>query len=863
MGPGAKPLTAIAALMTVTIATTGSRAWADGTLESVDWDSAQHRLLIRCTETTEGQLTRVESSDLQRIIIDLPQTAIGTNLPRNEVILARLQTSWPQLRTVRINQFEQGGPYAPTTMARVVLDLAPSDTTPKWQRNHDKQISLALTPTLARPRDELNSATAISPITQNRLIPPSSVPVLDERAQLQAQVQSLKASTQSLQATIQRLTTELETARAHQTAPEPTTSSTDLANYQTALLKLDTEAQSLRTETTRLEQANAQLAAERNSLKEQNLRLVNHITNLQNAPKADLQPKVTQLTEAYQTLQQQYQQLQSQLTTQQAQQATLEQLQTEKAQLTSQTERQAGQISQLQSALDTAINNAQTAKNQQSSLQPQLDQLTQDNQYLQQQYRQAQQQAETLQAQLQQAQANNAQLAAQTERQSGQISQLQTALAAAINTAQTANNQQSTLQPQLDQLTQDYQTLQQQHRQTQQQAEMLQAQLQQAQTNNTQLTTQAERQAGQISQLQTALAEAINNTQTANNQQSNLQPQIDQLAQEYQTLQQAHQQAQTQLAQSQCQAQQDAQTIEALKQNLQTALASENQADAAQRQAALALADLQPQLAQLSHDYQALQQAHQQALTEAQQVAEQHQTLVAQLQAENQTLREQLQTQSQAIASLQTEVATASRKKAQRQSEPPSAQPGPTPAWAEMQQAMDLLAQSKQALEVQNRQLRQNVADKDMAIEALRTQLATTLPVSPTPVATGSESLEAVDLDLATTQRASRTVEVAPKINTPAIATAASADSDALATLQKQNEQLLAANGKLTQLLKAQKQATVEQQNHDAEYQAMAQQLTEAQDKSFNAQRQVERLERELQQLKATSQASSTSLPGF
>jgi predicted nucleic acid-binding Zn-ribbon protein len=712
MGPGAKPLTAIAAILTVTIATTGGLAWADGTLESVDWDNTQHRLLIRCTETTEGQLTRVESSDLQRIIIDLPQTAIGTNLPRNEVILTRLQTSWPQLRTVRINQFEQGGPYAPTPLVRVVLDLIPSDTTPKWQRNRDKQISLAITPATSRPHDDQTTATAaaaISPLTPKRLPANHAAPILDDRVALQAQVQSLKASTQALQATIQRLTAELETARAQQTTHEPTTSSTDLANYQTALLKLDTEAQALRTETTRLEQANAQLSAERNSLKEQNLRLVHHITNLQNAPKADLQPKVTQLTEAYQTLQQQYQQLQAQLTTQQAQQATLEQLQTEKVQL----------------------------------------------------------------------------------------------------------------------------------------------------------TNQAERQAGQISQLQTALATAINNAQTANKQPSHLQPQLDQLSQDYQALQQAHQQAQTQLAQSQRQAQQDAQTIEALKQNLQTTLASANQAEAAQRQAAQTSADLQPQLGQLSRDYQALQQAHQQALTEAQQVTEQHQTLAGQLQTENQTLREQLQTQSQAIASLQAEVATVSRQKPQRQSASPLAPPSPLPAVAEMQQTLDLLSQSKQALEVQNRQLRQNVADKDMAIEALRTQLATTIPDSPTPIATDSESLEAVDLDLTTTQRASRTVEVAPKITTPAIAVAASADSDALVTLQKQNEQLLAANGKLTQLLKAQKQAVVEQQNHDAEYQAMAQQLSEAQDKAFHAQRQVERLERELQQLKATSQASNTSLPGF
>ena len=124
-------------------------AWAEGTLESVDWDNQQHKLLLRCSDSTEGKLTRVESDNLQRLIIELPPTTIGTNLPRNEVIAAHLKSSWPELRSAQVHQYVQGGPYNPIPLVRVVLDLAPSSVAPKWSTNAKKQLSLSMESSIA------------------------------------------------------------------------------------------------------------------------------------------------------------------------------------------------------------------------------------------------------------------------------------------------------------------------------------------------------------------------------------------------------------------------------------------------------------------------------------------------------------------------------------------------------------------------------------------------------------------------------------------------------------------------------------------------------------------------------------------
>lgn len=133
---------------------------ADGSLRNIRYEQVNRHFVIDASGPVKASVNTLSIAGHKRIIIDLDNAEIGTELPRDVQLLQNLAQQMPAVRNLTVNQY--GGNGRP--IVRILMDLQGDPGNVRIVRNQGPHIEL-----------ELNESAAYTPSSGNRSLdmPPS------------------------------------------------------------------------------------------------------------------------------------------------------------------------------------------------------------------------------------------------------------------------------------------------------------------------------------------------------------------------------------------------------------------------------------------------------------------------------------------------------------------------------------------------------------------------------------------------------------------------------------------------------------------------------------------------------------------
>lgn len=132
---------------------------ADGSVRNIRYDQMNHHFLIDTSGPVKASVNTLSIAGHKRIIIDVDNAEIGTELPRDVQLLQNLAQQMPAVRNLTVNQY--GGNGRP--IVRILIDLQGDPGNVRIVRNQGPHIEL-----------ELNESAAYTPSSSRSLdMPPS------------------------------------------------------------------------------------------------------------------------------------------------------------------------------------------------------------------------------------------------------------------------------------------------------------------------------------------------------------------------------------------------------------------------------------------------------------------------------------------------------------------------------------------------------------------------------------------------------------------------------------------------------------------------------------------------------------------
>jgi len=722
-------------------------AWAaEGLLHSIRFDPASRHFLMETTGSVKASLNTLTIAGRKRIIIDLENTDISGELPRDALLLQDLREQLPALKNITVNEY--GGNGRP--IVRVLLDLQGEPGSVRMVRNQGPHIELELSdyadagsstdvgaPLISKPKHPIVQApgNAMSLPSQATAYP--SLPNYSDNPPRSAQSAPIPTQSHAQQIPDVRNTYGPSSSGA---------SSFESASAQHSSQTQSTQSQRNAAAAGQLEQIKRTLVNMNNryaQLEQENNGLKRQIADLGKQHSVDHAAGVSQL------------------------QSQLDFTSNRNTELNAQVQTLTGRVNELQSRLEHSRNENTSSpkldemKRTLVTMNQRYDQLSQEKQLLSQQLEQARQQSQ-LQAKQQATQAESSRdqrLQQALQEKSIQEQKLQQAL-------QDKSNQEQQLQQALQDKSSQGQQLQQvsqEKAQLSQQIASLKTQLASRTTASTQANvSSAELQdlRQKLSQAQQAMTDSLKTIQDQNQEMAYLRNQVNTVKAGMSDA------AKTQISSMQSAAEQKDGTIRDLRQQLSVAQVS----SASNARYESQLAELKNQVETVNRQLQdksAKLQASESRQQELQQQAAMLKTQLTQME----TTENQLQNAQQQLASAKTQIAQLQADEGQLK----AARQDLSDLKAEVERLKALHAATSKASKTstpnaaQNTQAQKQVQDLSQQLSALRQEnadLKTSLASKPgntTSSASASPDAEAAYQEAKTAQKAKKTIDALDK----------------------------------------------------------------------------------------------------
>lgn len=135
-------------------------AWAaDGSIRAIHYDPATRHFMIDATGPVRAIVNTLNIAGHKRIIVDVENAEIATDLPRDSQLLQTLSGELPSVRNVTVNQY--GGNGRP--IVRILLDIDGDLQIVRLIQNQGPRLEL-----------EVNDSAAVAPPVQQESLPPVS-----------------------------------------------------------------------------------------------------------------------------------------------------------------------------------------------------------------------------------------------------------------------------------------------------------------------------------------------------------------------------------------------------------------------------------------------------------------------------------------------------------------------------------------------------------------------------------------------------------------------------------------------------------------------------------------------------------------
>jgi tetratricopeptide (TPR) repeat protein len=721
-------------------------AWAaEGLLHSIRFDPASRHFLMETTGSVKASLNTLTIAGRKRVIIDLENTDISGDLPRDTLLLQDLREQLPALKNITVNEY--GGNGRP--IVRVLLDLQGEPGSVHMIRNQGPHIELELSdyadagssidvgaPLISKPKHPIVQAP------DNALNLPSHATTYPSPSNYgDNPLRSAQSAPIPTQSHVQRIPDVRNTYGP---------SSLGASSFESASAQRSSQAQSTQTQrntatASQLEQIKRTLVNMNNryaQLEQENNGLKRQIADLGKQRSTDHAAGVSQL------------------------QSQLDFTSNRNTELNAQVQTLTGRVNELQSRLDHSRNENTSSpkldemKRTLVTMNQRYDQLNQEKQLLSQQLEQARQQSQ-LQAKQQatQAEANRDQRLQQAlQEKSIQEQKLQQAL-------QDKSSQEQQLQQALQDKSNQEQQLQQvsqEKAQLSQQIASLKTQLASRTTASTQANvSSAELQdlRQKLSQAQQAMTDSLKTIQEQNQEMAYLRNQVNTVKAGMSDA------AKTQISSLQSAAEQKDGTIRDLRQQLSVAQVS----SASNARYESQLAELKNQVETVNQQLQDKSAKLQASESRQQELQQQAAMLKAQL-TQMEATENQLQNAQQQLASAKTQITQLQADEGQLK----AAQQDLSGLKAEVERLKVLQAATAKASKsssntAQNTQAQKQVQDLSQQLSVLRQEnadLKTSLSSKPSNTASSAGAnpdAEAAYQEAKTAQKAKKTIDALDK----------------------------------------------------------------------------------------------------
>ncbi len=137
---------------------------ADGRIQDIRYDAANRHFQINAAGNVKATVNTLNIAGHKRIIIDVDNAEIGTELPRDVQLLHNLSRQLPALKNVTVNQYAGNG----RPIVRILFDIEGDPGTIRLVRNQGAQIELEFN----ESANWTGRSTYGPALTQNRVDPP-------------------------------------------------------------------------------------------------------------------------------------------------------------------------------------------------------------------------------------------------------------------------------------------------------------------------------------------------------------------------------------------------------------------------------------------------------------------------------------------------------------------------------------------------------------------------------------------------------------------------------------------------------------------------------------------------------------------
>ncbi|WP_373531821.1 tetratricopeptide repeat protein [Vampirovibrio sp.] len=372
-----------------------SPVWAaDGRVQAIQYNAASRHFQINAAGSLRAVVNTLNVAGHKRIIIDLDNAEIGTELPRDVQLLHALSRQMPTLKNVTVNQYAGNG----RPIVRILIDIQGDPGTVRLVRNQGSQIELAFNesanngysnyaqpPSLSRLNPPQEPAIASN--QQSGPTPPVYGQNTFSEEDLRRTLSVLNSKYENLVQENQYLKSRLNNAEQSQNnhlsgleknREEQNRLKADVDRLSSENANLQSQLNSLRLENQRPDPALSSQQAEIARLKSDNQSLNTQLSAALSRPKGtsvdEMKQSLAEINRRYDKLAQENQTLRSRLETQANQTASFSANKTQLERLTQENQDLNANITRLKADLQK---NTAVAANK-----TQLDRLTQENQDL-------------------------------------------------------------------------------------------------------------------------------------------------------------------------------------------------------------------------------------------------------------------------------------------------------------------------------------------------------------------------------------------------------------------------------------------------------------------------------------------------
>lgn len=131
---------------------------ADGRLQAIRFDSSSRHFQINSVGDVKATVNTLNIAGHKRIIIDLDNAEIGTELPRDVQLLHELSRQLPALRNLTVNQYAGNG----RPIVRILMDIQGDPGTVRLVRNQGSRIELELSESAGATRSSYSQPPSLS-----------------------------------------------------------------------------------------------------------------------------------------------------------------------------------------------------------------------------------------------------------------------------------------------------------------------------------------------------------------------------------------------------------------------------------------------------------------------------------------------------------------------------------------------------------------------------------------------------------------------------------------------------------------------------------------------------------------------------